>query len=140
MYSFKRRVYFCDTDGEGIVYHSRYLDFCEQSRTEFMISIGFPQDHSLERFGFMYVIRKIEMEYKTPAKFENMIDISIDRVERKGPVIRFHQTITNLDNSKIVVECRVDCVCVDKNFKLIKKIPDIMIDVFKKNGIDITDV
>jgi acyl-CoA thioester hydrolase len=140
MYSFKRRVYFCETDGEGIVYHSRYLDFCEQSRTEFMISIGFPQDHSLEKFGFMYVIRKAEIEYKTPAKYEEMIDISIDKIERKGPVMKFYQTITNLENGKVVVGCRIDCVCVDKDFKLIKKIPEAMVKAFEKNNISVTDI
>ena len=30
------RVYFEDTDAGGIVYHSKYLNFAERGRTEFL--------------------------------------------------------------------------------------------------------
>ena len=32
----KVRVYYEDTDSGGIVYHSKYLNFAERSRTEFL--------------------------------------------------------------------------------------------------------
>ena len=40
--SYKARVYYEDTDAGGIVYHSRYLNFCERARTELFASYDTP--------------------------------------------------------------------------------------------------
>ena len=33
-------VYYADTDAGGVVYHSKYLDFCEKCRTDFLRENG----------------------------------------------------------------------------------------------------
>ena len=37
---YRQRVYFSDTDAQGIVYHARYLDFAEHARTEMARQAG----------------------------------------------------------------------------------------------------
>jgi acyl-CoA thioesterase FadM len=74
----------------------------------------------------MFVVREINIEYKSPARFESEINISIDKIEIKDPFIVFYQTVSNVEDMKTLVKVIVHCVCVDGNFKLLKKIPDIV--------------
>ena len=37
-FTYNVRVYYDSTDAGGVVYHSKYLDFCERARTEFLRS------------------------------------------------------------------------------------------------------
>ena len=37
---YTQRVYFSDTDAQGIVYHAAYLDFAEHARTELARELG----------------------------------------------------------------------------------------------------
>jgi acyl-CoA thioester hydrolase len=67
----KIRVYYKDTDCGGIVYHSRYLDFCEMARSELFFSRG----KSPTRDGCHFAIKKIEADYIAPAKLGEMLDV-----------------------------------------------------------------
>ncbi len=67
----KVRVYYKDTDCGGIVYHSRYLDFCEMARSE----LFFSQGKSPTRDGCHFAIRKVEADYLAPAKLGEMLEV-----------------------------------------------------------------
>ena len=45
------RVYWEDTDGGGVVYHSRYLNFFERARTELLRAQGIDQMELKEKHG-----------------------------------------------------------------------------------------
>ena len=48
MSSLKIRIYFEDTDAQGVVYNSNYLKFLERGRTEFLREIGYDQKQLLD--------------------------------------------------------------------------------------------
>ena len=129
-FSIKKRIYYCDTDSQAVVYHSRYIDFFEQARTDFIVSKNISQNDLLDKYNIMFVIRKCEIEYKSPAKLEDLININIDSIDIKEPYIIFNQSITNQEN-KILVKGVLTAVCVDKEFKLVRKIPKFMYDLFE---------
>ena len=129
-FSIKKRIYYCDTDAQAIVYHSRYVDFFEQARTEFIVSKNISQNYLLNNYNLMFVVRKCEIEYKSPAKLEDLININIDSIDIKEPYIIFNQSITNQDN-KTLVKGVLTAVCVDKEFKLIKNIPKTVRELFE---------
>ena len=57
-FDFNVRVYYDSTDAGGVVYHSRYLDFCERARTEFLRSRGIIQSKLLAESGIGFVVKK----------------------------------------------------------------------------------
>ena len=128
MFSIEKRVYFCDTDAEGVVYHSKYLDFCEQARTEFMIVKQLSAKEVFSKYGIQYVIRKCELEYKMPARFEDIVLITIDNIELHGLTTTFTQSIIKKSTNDLLAKVKIECVCVDKNFKLIRRLPEELIN------------
>ena len=62
-FEFKARVYYSDTDAEGIIYHTRYLDFAEHARTE-MLREALPDKSQYELAqgddGIIIVVRSMK--------------------------------------------------------------------------------
>ena len=84
-FTYNVRVYYDSTDAGGVVYHSKYLDFCERARTEFLRSKNIIQSKLFEESGIGFVVKNASLEFKKSAKLDdllNTIDIQ-NRKERK---------------------------------------------------------
>ena len=75
MHSFDLRVYYEDTDAGGVVYHSNYLNFMERARTEWLRALGFEQPHVKADMGVIIVVHSMQVEFKSPAYFNDLLDI-----------------------------------------------------------------
>ncbi len=69
------RVYYEDTDAGGVVYHSNYLNFMERARTEWLRALGFEQSQMRAELGVIIVVHSLAVEFKSPAYFNDMLDI-----------------------------------------------------------------
>ncbi|HHD84104.1 MAG TPA: YbgC/FadM family acyl-CoA thioesterase [Campylobacteraceae bacterium] len=85
----KIRVYYKDTDCGGIVYHARYLDFCEMARSELFFSRG----KSPTRDGCHFAIKKIEADYIAPAKLGEMLEVRTQPAQIKHTSFSLHHEI-----------------------------------------------
>lgn len=124
-FKIKKRVCFCDTDAGGVVYHSKYLDFFEQTRIEFFIAKGSSQTKLLNEYNLIFVIRECKLDFKSPAKLEDMLTITIENIDLKGPSMSMKQHIYCED--KLLVSCDFKIVAVNKindNFKIMRKLPE----------------
>jgi acyl-CoA thioester hydrolase len=77
-YSALTRVWFSDTDAQGVVYYGRYLPYFDHARTEYHRHLG-----SLGIDGAEFVMRASTVEYHAPARFDDLLEIFV-RVSRLG--------------------------------------------------------
>ena len=63
MFNWPIRVYYEDTDCGGGVYHSNYLKFMEQARTEWLRNIDFEQDVLIAEHGVIFAVRSLSIDY-----------------------------------------------------------------------------
>ncbi len=77
-YSALARVWFSDTDAQGVVYYGRYLPYFDHARTEYHRHIG-----TLATPGREFVMRASDVEYHAPARFDDLIEAFV-RVSRIG--------------------------------------------------------
>ncbi len=92
-FSWPIRVYFEDTDMAGVVYYANYLKFMERARTEWLRSLGFEQDHLKAHERRIFAVRSVEIEYLSPAVFNDALIVE-SRVLRAGKAsISFAQEI-----------------------------------------------
>jgi acyl-CoA thioester hydrolase len=94
------RVYYEDTDAGGVVYHSNYLNFMERARTEWLRALGFEQPQIRAELGVIIVVHSMAVEFKSPACFNDMLDINckltkIGRgsIEMEQKVMRDHHLL-----------------------------------------------
>ena len=68
-YSALARVWFSDTDAQGVVYYGRYLPYFDHARTEYHRHLGGWQELPGE-----LVVRASGVEYHAPARFDDLIE------------------------------------------------------------------
>jgi acyl-CoA thioester hydrolase len=85
----KIRVYYDDTDAGGIVYHANYLKFCERARSELFFERGLSPAMS----GGHFVVKRLEADYKKPAKLGDMIEVKHKIISIKNTSLTLKQSI-----------------------------------------------
>ena len=112
MHNLPIRIYYENTDAGGVVYHAQYLNFFERARTEFLRSLSFSQE-SLLRDKIAFVVKKIEIDYKIPARLDDLLNVETNIIDIKKASILFQQKL--LKDNLCLSEAKVLVACVDLN-------------------------
>ena len=109
------RVYYEDTDFSGVVYHASYLRFMERGRTNYLRLLGADQRALFEEVakeapGFAFVVRSMTIDFRKPARMDDVLEIMTVPLEVKGASIVLHQRVTRDD--ELLVEATVQVAFV----------------------------
>lgn len=77
------RVPYADTDQMGVVYYGNYLTFFERARNELMRACGYTYKEC-EAEGWMLPVTHAEVDYKRPAKYDDLLEITACVQSQKG--------------------------------------------------------
>jgi len=107
------RVYYEDTDAGGVVYYANYLKFMERARSEWLRALGVEQDSLAIREGVLFVVHKADVEFRAPARFNELLRVE-SRVSELGRVrVVFEQrVVTDSEPSRLLCVGRIDVACV----------------------------
>ena len=108
----KVRVYWEDTDAGGVVYHSRYLNFFERARTEWLRSMGVHQAKLAEKENTIFVIRNMSIDFTNAARLDDELETTLHSVETPGARMIFRQDMTRCSDQKLVASADVTAVCL----------------------------
>ena len=109
------RVRYAETDRMGLLHHANYLVYFEQARTELLRDRGRTYK-DLEDAGFYLVVAKLEVKYKSPAHYDDVLTIRTT-VTRASPVRLEHKYEVFRDRT-LVAEGLSTLACVDAAGKL----------------------
>lgn len=70
------RVYYEDTDAQGVVYYANYFRFMERARTEWLRSLGVDQAHLLNEERRLFVVVRTEAEFVVPGRFNDELIVT----------------------------------------------------------------
>ena len=125
------RVYFEDTDSGGVVYHANYLKFMERARTEWLRTLGLNQIKLKQEDKLMFVVRKIDIQYKIPARFNDELLIQTVCGKTTDYSIMLKQNI--LRDKQTITEGSVEIVCINSDLfkpvripKMVKQLMEII--------------
>ena len=106
-HNYKVRVYYQDTDAGGIVYHSKYLDFAERARSELLVEMGVSNKKLIEEEGVAFVLSSASIQYKSPAKLDDVIDVETSVKEIKNAsMVMEHRFLVDAQ-LKVVIEIKL---------------------------------
>ncbi len=109
------RVRYAETDRMGLLHHANYLVYFEQARTELLRDVGMTY-REMEDQGFLLVLTKIEVKYKRPARYDDVLTIRTT-VARTTPV-RIEHAYQVLRGEELLAEGTSTLACVDRDGKL----------------------
>lgn|SRR5574344_677113 len=125
------RVYYQDTDAYKVVWHGAYLRYMEAARVEFCEKAGmFLSD--LQNLGVIFPVIDLNIRYKVSAKLDDLIIVETSIEEIKPSNITFKQIIKNKQTEIENICAYVKIVAVNNDGKMFRKIPEEIMDKFKK--------
>jgi acyl-CoA thioester hydrolase len=127
------RVYYEDTDSGGVVYYANYLKFMERARTEWLRTLGFEQDQLAEQEGIIFAVRRAEIDFVSPARFNDALEVRVGLVECKRVSLTFRQEIINSNNERTICSGNIQIASLDaEKFRprpipesIMKELPDV---------------
>jgi acyl-CoA thioester hydrolase len=105
------RVRYAETDRMGLLHHANYLVYFEQARTELLRDCGMTY-RDLEDQGYLLVLTKIEVKYRRPARYDDVLTVRTT-VERTTSV-RIDHRYEVLREGVLVAEGASTLACVDR--------------------------
>ena len=101
------RVYYEDTDAGGLVYHSNYLRFAERGRTELLRALGSGHTDLVQSEGVTFAVRRCEIDFRWPAKLDDLLEVETRISDIGGASIVFEQTIFKVADMAAKTERRL---------------------------------
>ena len=111
-------MYYEDTDAGGVVYYANYLKYMERARTEWLRALGVEQNALAKELNVLFAVRSVTIEYKKPARFNDVLTVTAVPYALKPASISFKQDISlQSDETNLFTTSEVNVVCLDaKNF------------------------
>lgn len=107
---FPVRVYWEDTDGQGVVFYANYIKFFERARTEWLRKLGFGQNQLKRDTGGMFVVGETTARYLRPAKLDDLLHVTVKVLQQGRSSLTFEQQVWRGDALLTEGEIRIGWV------------------------------
>ncbi len=136
MHEMQLRVRYAETDKMGVVYHGNYAQYFEVARVEMLRSLGVSY-RSMEDEGTMLPVVNLNIDYKKPALYDELLTVETTISELPGVKIQFSYKLLN-QNQDLLALASTTLVFVDVETKRPKRCPEFLLeklkDHFKQNN------
>lgn len=126
---FEYRIYYEDTDAGEVVYYANYLKFFERARTDLLRSKNINQSELAKKEGLIFIVSQCNVKYLSPARLDDVINVSAEISELKPATIIMKQELSN--HKGILATLTVSIVCVDKTTFKPTRIPKTITEILK---------
>lgn len=117
------RVYYADTDHEGVVYYANYLKWFEIGRTEILRQYGY--DYSdIEKKNIIVPVVEVKCSYKQSAKYNDFIIVNTSIGNIGNSSIRFNYEVIRKSDNELLAEGYTVNVFVDRKTMKSIRIPE----------------
>ena len=118
------RVYYEDTDAQGVVYYANYFRFMERARTEWLRALGVDQRSLLNEERRMFVVTETQAAFVAPARFNDEIVVTAGLANLGRATFEIEQNIylDNLDGP-LLLQSTVKAAYIDADSLRPKRVP-----------------
>jgi acyl-CoA thioester hydrolase len=122
-------VRYSETDMMGVVYHGSYLPWLEVARTAMLAAEGLPY-RELEAAGFYLPVIEVNVRYKKPAHYADII--TVEAIIREKPGVRMRIDYRLCRGEEQIAEGHTVHVFIDKSHRPLRP-PASFVAVMKKH-------
>jgi acyl-CoA thioester hydrolase len=114
----------------GIVHHSNYIKFFEVARTEWLRASGLTYAE-MERRGVMMPIVDVQIKYRQPAYYDELITVRAELKEMPMARITFHYEVRG-ENGRDIASGLTTLGFIDKDSRRPQRAPKWLIEVLER--------
>jgi acyl-CoA thioester hydrolase len=112
-FDWRARVYWEDTDGGGVVYHSNYLRYFERARTEWLRSKGYEQRQLQLSLRLVFAVYAMQLEFLKPARLDDEVLMELRCEELRRASFAVSQRMLDVRSGAEICRARVEIACLD---------------------------
>lgn len=116
------RVRYAETDRMGLLHHANYLVYFEQGRIELLRSRDLAYK-DLEDQGYLLVLSKIDVRYRSPARYDDLLTLRTTVV--RTTAVRIDHRYELFRDDVLLAEGSSTLACVDREGRL-QALPDVL--------------
>lgn len=114
MSQIEKRIHYHDTDLAGVAYHANYLKYFEEGRADYMRQRK-AEITEFQKLGLQFAVRKAEVDYRYPARYNDIIKVVSKVTELRNASLVFSQQVFVGDT--LAVSAKIVLVCINEKFK-----------------------
>ncbi len=118
------RVYYEDTDAQGVVYYANYFRFMERARTEWLRSLGVDMVALMDEERRIFVVAEVQVRFAAPARLSDRLIVTARLVNLTRVSFDIEQKIyrDNFDG-ELLINGTVKAAYLDADTMRPKRIP-----------------
>ena len=131
---YERTAHYYETDRMGIIHHSNYIRWFEETRIHYLEQAGYPYS-KMEKDGVMIPVLSAECTYKNAVRFDETVLIYLKITQFNGFKMTIEYIVQGKENGDIKAIGKTRHFFVDSEFKPIRvkdKYPEVY-NVFNDN-------
>ena len=118
------RVYYEDTDAQGVVYYANYFRFMERARTEWLRSLGVDMADLQDTERRIFVVAEVNVKFHAPARLNEDLVVTAGLVDRTRVSFDIEQHIyRNSTDGDLLISGIVKAAYLDADTMRPKRLP-----------------
>jgi acyl-CoA thioester hydrolase len=119
------RVNYSETDQMGVVYHARHVVWLDIARTEHLRQAGYSY-RALEEEGVRLVVTDLQIRYRRPARYDDLIRILSRIQEVASRRVIFSYAVEEAESGTLLADAETTLICLDRHHQL-SRLPDAVV-------------
>jgi acyl-CoA thioester hydrolase len=120
------RVYYEDTDAQGVVYYANYFRFMERARTEWLRSLGVDMVRLQEQERRIFVVAEVNVKFRAPARLSDDLVVTAGLIDRTRVSFDIEQKIfRNSTDGQLLISGIVKAAYLDADSMRPTRLPSI---------------
>ena len=118
------RVYYEDTDAQGVVYYANYFRFLERARTEWLRSLGVDMVALMDQERRIFVVAEVQVRFAAPARLNDQLIVTARLKKLTRVSFDIEQKIYRGDlDGELLIDGTVKAAYLDADTMRPKRIP-----------------
>lgn len=121
-----KMIQFSNCDPAGIVFYPQFFYILSETKEDFLIRIGHPQHHYINKLRKGWPMVRLETDFKRPSRYGDQIDVDIEVFKLGRTSLGLKYTIRGDDGERLVAHSTIVLTHLDTGKTL--PIPDDLRD------------
>lgn len=118
------RVYYEDTDAQGVVYYANYFRFMERARTEWLRSLGVDMVALMQQERRIFVVAEVQVRFAAPARLSDELIVTAQLTNLTRASFDIEQNIyRDTIDGELLISGNVKAAYLDADTMRPKRIP-----------------
>ena len=118
------RVYYEDTDAQGVVYYANYFRFMERARTEWLRSLGVDMVRLQDEDRRIFVVAEVNVKFHAPARLSDELVVTAGLKDLTRVAFDIEQKIfRNSTDGDLLISGIVKAAYLDADSMRPKRVP-----------------